>query len=144
MGNIQSATYHWEAKAKRSSFRQLDKKNKFPHRLGPGGYKAKVDESSKKDEEAHASGLPPLFPYAKTHTKWWLLGQAKKTKDGQYVLSDTQINDVVDKVKELVELEKAGQFNPVGPNDQLTAAFGNEEHRGRTQSVSSIAPWKLT
>lgn len=47
-------------------------------------------------------------------------------------------------MKELAELEKSGKFKPEGCKDQLTAVLGNEEHRGRTRDVSSIAPWKTT
>ena len=125
-------------------FKNLNKLNKFSHTLGPGGYKAKEDEWSKKEEEDRAAGLPEQFSGADQRTKRWLLGRAKKTPSGQYILSDSQTSGVFEKAKEIAELEKAGKFKPEGCNDQLTAALGNEEHRGRTRGVSSIAPWKNT
>ena len=132
------------AKQKSLKFKELNKRNKFPHTLGPGGYKVKEEEWSKKEEEDRAAGRPEMFSFADQRTKRWLLGRAKKDPLGQYVISDSQTSDICNRVKELAELEKAGKFKPQGCNDQLTAALGNEEHRGRTRGVSSIAPWKNT
>ena len=56
------------AKQKSLMFKELNKRNKFPHTLGPGGYKVKEDEL-RKEEEDRAAGLPELFSGADQHTK---------------------------------------------------------------------------
>lgn len=58
-----------EAKQKSEKFKELNKKNKFPHRLGPGGYKAKDEEWRKEEEEDRAAGRPEQFPEADHRTK---------------------------------------------------------------------------
>jgi isopropylmalate/homocitrate/citramalate synthase len=45
-------------------------------------------------------------------------------------------------VTSVVEKEKTGEFKSQQERDQLNAALENEERRGRTRAISSIASWK--
>jgi hypothetical protein len=49
---------------------------------------------------------------------------------------------VVEKAKTLTANEKTGEFKSQCERDQLSIALKNEEHRGRTRAISSIASWK--
>jgi hypothetical protein len=49
---------------------------------------------------------------------------------------------MVEKVKTLTAKEKTGKFKSQRERDQLSAVVENEEQRGRTRAISSIASWK--
>jgi hypothetical protein len=49
---------------------------------------------------------------------------------------------MIEKAKTLTAKEKTGEFKSQWERDQLSVALENEEHRGRTQAISSIASWK--
>jgi hypothetical protein len=49
---------------------------------------------------------------------------------------------VVKKTKTLAAKEKIGEFKSQWERDQLSVAFENEEQRGHTRAISSIASWK--
>jgi hypothetical protein len=49
---------------------------------------------------------------------------------------------VIENAKYLITKEKTGKFKLQRQKDQLSAALKTEEHRGRTQVISSIAAWK--
>jgi hypothetical protein len=46
-----------EAIALSKKMKELNKKNMFMHRLGPGGYKAVMPKWTKKEQESHAAGI---------------------------------------------------------------------------------------
>jgi hypothetical protein len=49
---------------------------------------------------------------------------------------------VVEKAKTLTAKEKTSEFKSQWERDQLSVALENEEHRGHTRAISSIALWK--
>jgi hypothetical protein len=49
---------------------------------------------------------------------------------------------VAEKAKTLAAKEKTGEFKSHRERYQLSVALENEEHRGRTRAISSIASWK--
>jgi hypothetical protein len=54
----------------------------------------------------------------------------------------SEVTSVIEKAKTLTAKEKTGEFKSHRERDQLSAALENEEHRGHTQAISSIASWK--
>jgi hypothetical protein len=58
-----------EAIALSNKMKELNKKNKFTHRLGPGGYKAVMPKCTKKEQEIHAAGIPDPLEGCTLHTK---------------------------------------------------------------------------
>lgn len=124
-------------------FSDLSKKNKFSHNLGPGGYQAKITKWRKKEQEDREAGKPDELEGCSERTRNWILGRCATTKEGQLVPKNSEVNEVVQRAKDIAAKEKEGKFKPKRQNDQLTAALGTEEHRGRTRAVSSRAGWKL-
>jgi hypothetical protein len=53
-----------------------------------------------------------------------------------------EVTSMVEKAKTLTAKEKTGKFKSQRERDQLNAALENEEYRGRTLAISSIASWK--
>jgi hypothetical protein len=47
-----------EAMARGNRMKELIQKNKFKHRLGPGGYKAAIPLWTKKEQELRVAGIP--------------------------------------------------------------------------------------
>jgi hypothetical protein len=58
------------------------------------------------------------------------------------IASSSEVINVVEKAKTLTTKEKTGEFKSHRERDQLSAALENEEHRGHTRAISSIALWK--
>lgn len=124
-------------------FSDLSKKNKFSHNLGPGGYQAKISKWRKKEQEDREAGKPDELDGCSDRTRNWILGRCGVTEDGQLVPKNSEVRGVVERAKDIAAKEKEGKFKPNGQNDQLTAALGTEEHRGRTRAVFSRASWRL-
>jgi hypothetical protein len=58
-----------EAIALSNKMKELNAKNKFRHKLGPGGHKAAMPKWAKKEQELHEAGiLDPLKGYT-VHTR---------------------------------------------------------------------------
>jgi hypothetical protein len=53
-----------------------------------------------------------------------------------------EVTSMVEKAKTLTAKEKTDKFKSQRERDQLNAALENEEYRGRTLAISSIASWK--
>jgi hypothetical protein len=49
---------------------------------------------------------------------------------------------MVEKAMTLTAKERTGEFKSHRKSDQLNTTLENEEHRDRTQAISSIASWK--
>jgi hypothetical protein len=58
------------------------------------------------------------------------------------IASSSEVTSVVEKAKTLAAKEKTGESKSQRERDQLCAAHENEQHRGHTQVISSIASWK--
>jgi hypothetical protein len=58
------------------------------------------------------------------------------------IASSSEVINVVEKAKTLTTKEKTSEFKSHRERDQLSAALENEEHRGHTRAISSIALWK--
>jgi hypothetical protein len=58
------------------------------------------------------------------------------------LMSSTEVTSVLEKAKTLTAKEKTCEFKSQQERDQLSTTLENEEHRGRTRAISSIASWK--
>jgi hypothetical protein len=66
-------------------------------------------------------------------TRNWNRGRSRTDDSGRLITSSSEVTSMV---------EKTDEFKSQRERDQLSAALKNEEHRGRTQAISSIASWK--
>jgi hypothetical protein len=58
------------------------------------------------------------------------------------ITSSSEVTSVDEKAKTLTAKEKTGEFMSQLERDQLSTTLENEEHRGHTRAISSIALWK--
>jgi hypothetical protein len=65
-----------EAIALSNKMKELNKKNKFRHKLGPGGYKAVMPIWTKKEQELHEAGIPYPLEGCMVCTKNWIRGRS--------------------------------------------------------------------
>ncbi len=117
-------------------------KNKFKHRLGPGGYKAAIPLWTKKEQELHEAGIPDPLEGCTVRTRNWIWGRSRTDDNERLIASSSEVASVVEKAKTLAAKEKTGEFKSQWERDQLSAALKNEEHCGRTRAISSIESWK--
>jgi hypothetical protein len=129
--------------ARSNRMKELIWKNKFKHRLGPGGYKATIPLWTKKEQELCKAGILDPLEGCTLRTRNWIQGRSHIDDKGQLVTSNSDITRVIENVKDLITKEKTGKFEPQDQKDQLSAALETEEHRGRTRAISSIASWKV-
>jgi hypothetical protein len=57
--------------------KELIQKNKFKHRLGPGGYKATIPLLTKKEQELHEAGIPDPPEGSTLHMRNWIWGWSR-------------------------------------------------------------------
>jgi hypothetical protein len=122
--------------------KEMNKKNKFRHKLGPRGYKAAMPIWTKKEQELCEAGIPDSLEGCMVRTKNWIRGRSGTDDSGRLITSISEVTSVVQKVKTLAAKEKTGEFKSQRERDQLSVALENEEHRGRTRVISTIASWK--
>jgi hypothetical protein len=122
--------------------KELNVKNKFRHKLGPGGYKAAMPKWAKKDQELHDAGIPDPLEGCTVRTRNWIRGRSHTDDSGWLIPSSSEVTSVIEKAKTLAAKEKTGEFKSQRERDQLSVALKNEEHRGRTRAISSIVSWK--
>jgi hypothetical protein len=122
--------------------KELNKKNKFRHKLEPGGYKVAMSIWTKKDQELREAGIPDPLEGCTVCTKNWIRGRSHIDVSRRLITSNSEFTSVVEKAKTLTAKEKVGEMKSQRERDQFGAALENEEHHGRTREISSIASWK--
>jgi hypothetical protein len=122
--------------------KDLSTKNKFRYKLEPGGYKAAMLKWAKKEQELHETGIPDSLEGCMVRTRNWIWGRSRTYDSRWLITSSSEVTSVVEKAKTLTTKEKTGDFKSQWERDQLSAALKNEEHCGRTRTISSIASWK--
>jgi hypothetical protein len=65
-----------EAIALNNKMKELNKKNKFSHKLGPGGYKATIPIWLKKEQELREAGIPDSLEDCMVRTRNWIRGHS--------------------------------------------------------------------
>jgi hypothetical protein len=71
--------------------KELIRKNKFKHRLGPGGQKDAIPLCTKKEQELRKAGIPDPLEGCTLHTRNWIRGQSRIDDKGQLVTSNSDI-----------------------------------------------------
>jgi hypothetical protein len=122
--------------------KELNVKNKFRHKLGPGGYKATIPKWPKNEQELCDAGIPDPLEGCTVRTRNWIRSHSRTDDSRQLISSSSEVTSVVEKAKTLTAKENIGKFKSQWERDQLSAALKNEEHRGHAQAISSIASWK--
>jgi hypothetical protein len=142
MEHLPTTTYESRSRSTQQKMKELNKKNKFMHRLGPGGYKVAMPKWTKKEQELRAAGILDPLEGCTLHTKNFICGRSHMDDNGQLITSSSEVTEVIKKAKTLVDKEKTGEFTLQCEKDQLSVALESEEHQGRTRAISSIASWK--
>jgi hypothetical protein len=131
-----------EATVRNNRMKELIRKNKFNHRLGPGGYKAAISLWTKKEHELREDRIPDPLEGCTLLTKNWIRGQSCIDDNRQLVTSNSDITRVIENVKDLITKEKTGKFKPQYQKDQLNTTIKIKEHRCHTRAIPSITSWK--
>jgi hypothetical protein len=128
-----------EAMARSNRMKELIRKNKLKHRLGPGGYKATIPLWTKKEQELCEAEILEPNEGCTLCTRNRISGQSHIDDNRQLITSNSGITRVTKNAKNLITKEKIGKFKLQHQKDQLSAVLEAEEHRGCTRVVSSIA-----
>jgi hypothetical protein len=112
-----------EAMARGNRMKEVIQKNKFKHRLGPGGYKAAIPLWIKKEQELCEDGIPDPIEGCTLRTRNWIWGRSCIDDKGQLVSSNSNIARMIENAKDLVTKEQTGKFKPQRQKDQLSAAL---------------------
>jgi hypothetical protein len=62
--------------------KELNVKNKFRHKLGPGGYKTAMPKWAKKEQELHDAGILDPLEGCTVHTRNWIRGHSSTDYSG--------------------------------------------------------------
>jgi hypothetical protein len=101
-----------EAMTPSNRMKELIWKNKFKHRLGPGGYKAIIPLWTKKEQELREAGILDPLEGCMLHMRNWIPGRSHIDDKGQLVTSNSDITRVIENAKDLITKEKTGKFSP--------------------------------
>jgi hypothetical protein len=101
-----------EAMAHSNRMKELIQKNKFKHRLGPGGYKAAILLCTKKKQELRETGILDPLEGCTLCTRNQIRGWSHIDGKGQFVTSNSDITRVIENAKDIVTKEKTGEFMP--------------------------------
>jgi hypothetical protein len=128
-----------------NKMKDLNKKNKFTHRLGPGGYKAAMLKWTKKEQERRAAGIPdPLEGYT-LRMKNFIHGHSRMDDSGQLITSSSEVIKVIKKPRlslikrRLVNSHRSMRMTysaqPSNPkNIKVAREISLQLHRGRKGS----------
>jgi hypothetical protein len=103
---------------------------------------AEMPNWAKKEQELRDAGIPVPLEGCTMCSRNWIRGHSRTDDSGRLIASNSKVTSVVEKVKTLTSKEKTGEFKSRRVRDQLSAALKNEENRGRTRAISSIASLK--
>jgi hypothetical protein len=125
-----------------NKMKELNTKNNFRHKLGPTVYKAAMPKWANKEQELREAGIPGPLEGCTMRTRNWIWGCSLIDDSRRLITSSSEVTNMVEKAKTLQAKEKTGEFKSQRERDQLSAALENEEHRGLTRAISSVASWK--
>ena len=111
-------------KEKSKAASALAKRNKYPHRLGTGGYKTQIPKQRAAEAEKRKQGEVALTDLVDERTANWMCGQKTDTS-GSKVSAPVELEDVTAKIIEVAAKQKKGEFKPRRENDILTQSLGN-------------------
>lgn len=132
-----------DAMDKSEKFSLLAKRNLYPHHLGSTGYVVKKKKWRREEREAVVAGKPIEYEGLNERTRDFLKARRpKQLAQGKSKFNEPQTEEAEKKILAFVTAEQAGTFTPHREKDQLSAALGNPEHRGRVRGMSSRMSWK--
>ena len=119
-------------------------KNVYPHRLGTGGYRKKIPEWDRREEElVRRDVLPETNNMSQRSRNYVLARGAAISDDGTLTFRNDLVQEVTQKITDAHAQSSQGSFQARRENDELTIALGNKEHGGRTRGVG-LVPWKVS
>ena len=119
-------------------------KNVYPHRLGTGGYRRKIPEWDRREEELVQRDVLPETNYMSQRSRNYVLARgAAISDDGSLTFRNELAQEVTQKITDAHAQCSQGTFQARRENDELTLALGNKEHGGRTRGVG-LVPWKVS
>jgi hypothetical protein len=78
-----------------------------PHRLGSGGYGAKMAKWRKEEEESTVAGLPTIFEGMDERSRNWILARVPAiAPDGNVLFQKPSTEQIYQKLEELAEMQK--------------------------------------
>jgi hypothetical protein len=101
-----------EAMVRSNRIKKLIQKNKFKHRLGPGGYKVAIPLWTKKEQELNEAGIPNHLKGCMLRTRNKIWGRSHIDDNRQLVTLNSDITRVIQNAKYLITKEKIGEFKP--------------------------------
>ncbi|KAK3143083.1 hypothetical protein QOZ80_4BG0358010 [Eleusine coracana subsp. coracana] len=115
---------------------ELNKRNKFKARLGPGGYEKKILIWREQEAKLRAEGKPDPLPNTNERTRNWVYGRSELTEEGEIIVKDHATSEVVQALKGPITAQtEAGLFTPEYHKDELAKALGTKEHGGRGKTM---------
>jgi hypothetical protein len=96
--------------ARSNRMKELIRKNKFKHRLGPGGYKAPIPLWTKKEQELREARIPDPLEGCTLRTRNWIRGRSHIDDKGQLVTYNSDNTRVIENAKDLITKEKTSKF----------------------------------
>jgi hypothetical protein len=93
-----------------NKMKELNTKNKFRHKLGPGGYKPVMPKWVKKEQKLCDARIPDPLEGCTVHTRNWIRGRSHIDDSGRSITSSSKVTSVIKKAKALAAKEKAGEF----------------------------------
>jgi hypothetical protein len=90
--------------------KELIRKDKFKHELGPCGYKVAIPLWTKKEHELREARISDPLAGCMLHMKNWIWGWSHTDDSGQLVTLNYDITRTIKNAKDLVTKEKVVKF----------------------------------
>ena len=116
---------------------ELSQRNVHRPRLGPGGYLGKQEKWRRTRDALIAAGQPDPFEGLDECGYQWLLAREPEIIDGKLHFAKEATNVMCEKITNLSEAQRKGDFVANRDRDVLSTALGTREHGGRIRGVSS-------
>ncbi|KAL6853345.1 hypothetical protein ACP4OV_019374 [Aristida adscensionis] len=131
-----------EAIERSNKGKELRKKNKYDHHLGPAGYAGAIPKWNEEDAKMEAQGKENPWKVYPGRSRPFFRGRGKTDVESATItFYNKETESVSQKVVQKARESTEGSFSGVRENDILTAALGNPEHTGRVRGVSSYIGW---
>ena len=115
----------------------MAKSNIHKVRLGLDGYQRKVNGWRREREAAITASHLDLYEGLDDHGWQWLEARKSKIVEGKPKFDRPETEAVAERMLQLAELQKKGQFKANREKDVLSMAIGSKEHGGRVRGMSS-------
>jgi hypothetical protein len=107
-----------KAIALNNKMKELNKKNKFTHRLGAGGYEAAMPKWTKKEQELRVARIPNALEGCTLRTKNFICGHSRLDDSRQLITSSSEVTKVIKKAKTLIDKSHDKDVQPARINEE--------------------------